>query len=116
VIDLRRRSLSPGRVRRLEGLVSLLPLMLGSLLIASLSMAAGPEPVNWLFQSPISPVGPVPAGSPSAAEGTVTGPALVAVPASPNFIPWLVGILVVGAVVGAAMMWRRGSEEGGGDE
>ena len=116
MIDLRKLSLTAARVRGLEGLISLLPLMLGSLLIASLAMAAGPDPVNWLFQSPISPVGPGPAGSPSTAEGTVTGPALVAVPVSPNFIPWLVGILVVGAIVGAAMMWRRGSREGGGDE
>ena len=116
MIDLRRRSLSASRVRRLDGLASLLPLMLGSLLIASLAMAAGPAAVNSLFQSPISPLGPGPTGSPSAAEGTVTGPALVAVPASPNFIPWIVGILVVGAIIGAALMWRRGSEEGGGGE
>lgn len=114
--DVRRLSLTATRVRRLEGLISLLPLVLGSLLIASLAMAAGPDPVNWLFQSPISPLGPGPTGSPSAAEGTVTGPALVAVPASPNFIPWIVGILVVGAIIGAALMWRRGSEEGGGGE
>ena len=116
MIDLRKLSLTAARVRGLEGLISLLPLMLGSLLIASLAMAAGPDPVNWFFQSPISPVGPGPAGSPSTAEGTVTGPALVAVPVSPNFIPWLLGILAVGAIVGAAMMWRRGSKEGGGDE
>ena len=123
VIDLRKLSLTAARVRGLEGLISLLPLMLGSLLIASLAMAAGPDPVNWLFQSPVSPVspispistiGPTPEGSPGAPEGTVTGPALVAVPVSPNFIPWLVGILVVGAIVGAAMLWsrRRGKGEG----
>jgi len=116
VIELRKLCLTAARLRRVEELISLLPLVLGSLLIASLAMAAGPDPVNWLFQSPISPVGPGPAGSPSTAEGTVTGPALVAVPASPNFIPWIVGILVVGAVIGAALMWRRGSEEGGGGE
>ena len=46
VIDLRKLSLTAARVRGLEGLISLLPLMLGSLLIASLAMAAGPDPVN----------------------------------------------------------------------
>ena len=96
VIDLRKLCLTAARLRRLEGLISLLPLVMGSLLIASLAMAAGPDPVNWLFQSPISPVGPGPAGSPSTAEGTVTGPALVAVPASPNFIPGLWASLWLG--------------------
>lgn len=116
MIHLRKLRLTATRVRGVEGLVSLLPLMIVSLLVASLAMAAGPDPVDWFFQSPISPVSPGPAGSPSAPEATVTGPALVSVPVSPNFIPWLVGIVVVGAVVGAAMMWRRGSDEGGGGE
>ena len=116
MIHLRELSLAATRVRGVEGLVSLLPLMVASMLITSLAMAAGPGPVDWFFQSPISPVSPGPAESPGAPEATVTGPALVSVPVSPNFIPWLVGIVVVGAVVGAAMMWRRGSDEGGGDE
>ena len=91
-----------------------MPVLLGSVLIALLVAAAGPSSTEWLFQSPVSPIGPGPGGSPGAPEGTVTGPGLVAVPAAPNFVPWLVGILLVAAIVGAAMSWsrRRGKGEG----
>ena len=83
---------------------------LGSVSISLLVAAAGPSSTDWLFQSPVSPIG----AGPGAPEGTVTGPGLVAVPAAPNFVPWLVGILLVAAMVGAAMSWsrRRGKGEG----
>jgi hypothetical protein len=91
--------------------------------VAFLATTAGSSSASWLFQSPASPISPVspistvvpaPAASPAAPEATVTGPALVAVPAPPNFTPWLVGIVLVAAAVVAAMLWNR-RREGGPD-
>jgi hypothetical protein len=116
VIDLRRLNGSMTRVRESGPLASLLPVMLGALLLASLAIAAGPSSANWLFQSPVSPIGSGPAGTTAAPEGTVAGPALVAVPTTPNFLPWIIGLLVVAAIVGAAVIWSRGSGERGSNE
>jgi hypothetical protein len=106
-------------------ITSLFPLMLGALLVAFLATTAGSSSADWLFQSPVSPISPIgpaptespaaPTESPIAPEGTVTGPALVAVPAAPNFAPWLVGILLVAAIVVAAMLWSRRRGKGGPD-
>ena len=99
-------------------ITSLFPLMLGALLVAFLATTAGSSSADWLFQSPvspISPIGPAPIGSPAAPEATVAGPALVAVPAAPNFAPWLVGILLVAAIVVAAMLWSKRRGQGGPD-
>lgn len=120
MIDLRRLSATVGRARGTEPLAGLLPLIVVSLVVAFLIVGTVPGSANGLFQSPISPVspispiGPTPEGSPGAPEGTVAGPALVAVPAAPNLVPWLVGIILVAAIVGAAMLWsrRRGKGEG----
>jgi len=120
VIDLRRLSATVGRARGAEPLVGLLPLVVVSLVVAFLIVGTVPGSANGLFQSPISPVspispiGPTPEGAPGAPEGTVAGPALVAVPAASNLVPWLVGIILVAAIVGAAMLWsrRRGKGEG----
>jgi len=106
-------------------ITSLFPLMLGALLVAFLATTAGSSSADWLFQSPLSPISPIgpaptelpaaPTVSPAAPEGTVEGSALVAVPAAPNFAPWLVGILLVVAIVVAAMLWSRRRGEGGPD-
>ena len=120
MIDLRRLNAAMSRIQGAGSLAKLLPLVVGSVLVTLLATAASPEPMNWFFQSPVSPVspistiGPTPEGSPAAPEGTVAGPALVAVPAAPNLVPWLVGIILVAAMVGAAMLWsrRRGKGEG----
>jgi hypothetical protein len=37
---------------------------------------------------------------------------LVAVPAPPNFTPWLVGIILVTAIVVAAWLWNKRGEGG----
>jgi len=115
-MNLRRLDASVTRVRESGALASLLPVMLGALLLASLAIAAGPSSANWLFQSPVSPIGSVPAGTPGVPEGTATGPALVAVPTPPNFLPWIIGLLLVAAIVGAAVIWSRGSGERGSNE
>jgi hypothetical protein len=100
-------------------LVDLLPLILLSALIAVLATAAGPASNVCFFQSPISPISP-PEASPAAPQatatprGTVEGPALVAVPTAPNFIPWAIGLLVIVIVVGSVMYWRH-RREGGED-
>jgi amino acid transporter len=120
VIDLRALKVAMARIQRVGPLAKLLPLVVGSVLVTWLATAASPEPTGWFFQSPLSPVSPVspigltPEGSPAAPEGTVAGPGLVAVPAAPNLVPWLVGIILVAAIVGAAMLWsrRRGKGEG----
>ena len=137
MIDLRRLNVAMARIQGAGPLAKLLPLVVGSVLVTLLATAASPEPMDWFFQSPVSPVSPMgpspegsptdwlfespvspispsPEGSPGAPEGTVAGPALVAVPAAPNLVPWLVGIILVAAIVGAGMLWsrRRGKGEG----
>jgi hypothetical protein len=102
---------SAGESRRLAELV---PPLLGAVLIALLTSGAGGSSARWFFQSPISPLTPGPVSSPSAPQATVAGPALVSVPAAHNLIPWLVGILLVAAIVGAAMLWSRRKEKGEG--
>jgi hypothetical protein len=92
--------------------------MLGALLVSFLATRAGPSSADWLFQSPVSPISPIsplapgPTASPAVPVATATGPALVAVPVPPNFTPWLVGIILVAAVVVAAMWWNRRGERG----
>jgi len=95
-------------------LAELVPALLGAVLIALLTAGAGPSSAHWLFQSPVSPLAPGPVSSPSAPQATVAGPALVSVPAADNFVPWLVGLLLIAFIVGAAMLWsrRRGKGEG----
>jgi len=39
----------------------------------------------------------------------------VSVPAPANFVPWIIGIVVVGAIVGAVLFWRRDKGERGED-
>lgn len=120
MIDLRRLNVAMARIQGAGPLAKLLPLVVGSILVTLLATAASPEPMDWFFQSPVSPVspvatsGPTPEGPPGAPERTVAGPALVAVPAAPNLVPWLVGIILVAVVVGAGMLWsrRRGKGEG----
>jgi hypothetical protein len=111
-----RGSTSHIAVQRCRSLGGLLPLLVGSVLIALLATAAGPTSRGWLFQSPVSPIGPAAGETPAAPQGTVTGPTLVSVPAVPNFLPWVVGLLVIVAVVVVAMWWRGRKEEGGASE
>jgi len=116
--DSKRPILAGDRSGVKGSITSLFPLMLGALLVAFLATTAGSSSADWLFQSPvspISPIGPAPIGSPAAPEATVSGPALVAVPAAPNFAPWLVGILLVAAIVVAAMLWSKRRGQGGPD-
>jgi hypothetical protein len=113
VENLRRTGIalaSAGESRRLAELV---PVFLGSVLVALLVAAAAPSSTAWTFQSPVSPFTPAPGVSPVAPPATATAPALVAVPAASDFVPWLVGILVVAAIVGAATLWSRRSGKGG---
>jgi hypothetical protein len=94
---------------------SLAPLLLASVLVALLAIAAAPPPGEWFFQSPVSPIGSGPTRSPSVPQATATGPALVSVPAPANFVPWIIGIVVVGSIVGAVLFWRRDKGERGED-
>lgn len=98
----------------------LLPLFIGSVLVAVAVVAASQPVGDWSFQSPVSPIIPVspvtptPESPTAVPEETVVGPGLVSVPAAPDFVPWLVGIVLVAAVVVAATLWsrRRGKGEG----
>jgi hypothetical protein len=103
------------RASGLGPIASFLPILLAALLLASLAMAAAPPPGEWFFQSPVSPVAPGPTRSPSVSQATATGPALVSVPTPANFVPWIIGIVVVGAIVGAVLFWRRAKGEEGED-
>lgn len=102
----------PGGRAELRSLVGLLPLIVGSVLIAFVATAAVPASTYCSFQSPVSPVATSPLQSPTVPEATATGPALVAVPVAPNFLPWIVGLVVTAIVVGLVLYWR-GRREGG---
>jgi len=103
------------RSRVFRPVIDLVPLLLGSVVVALLAMAAAPASGEWFFQSPVSPLGPSPTSTPSLPQPTATGPALVSVPAPANFLPWILGVLVVGAIVAAALFWRRDKGERGED-
>jgi len=97
----------------------LLPLIMASMLIAFVATAAGPASTYCSFQSPVSPVSPVspaPSQTPAIPTATASGPSLVAVPDAPNFVPWVIGLLVVAIVVGVVTYWRRRRERGEGSE
>lgn len=103
-------------VKEMRSLLGLVPLLLGSMLVAALAMAAGPASTEHLFQSPISPVSPVGAETPAIPSPTVpqatapaptpTPTALRAVPTPPNLLPWLAGLAVVVVVVVLVLFWR----------
>jgi hypothetical protein len=113
VTDPKRAVGSLARLRESSSIVGLAVVLVGSVVIALLVSAAAPGSTGWLFQSPVSPVGPGAAASPVAPQGTVTGPALVAVPARLEFLPWVLGLLAGAVIFGAVMVWRRGREQGG---
>lgn len=118
------RGIALGSSKRLRGVVDFLPLILGSILIALLAMTVGPASNDWLFQSPVSPVGPLPTEVPvvpspampqeTTLAPTPTPPVMRAVLTRPDFIPWVIGLLVVTIVVGAVLYWRSRREGGEG--
>jgi len=105
----------PGGRAELRSLVGLLPLIVASVLMAFVITAAVPASTYCSFQSPVSPVspvGPTPGQTPAIPTATASGPSLVAVPDAPNFVPWIIGLLVTAIVVGLVLYWR-GRREGG---
>lgn len=118
------RGIDLGSSKQLRSLVEFLPLILGSLLVALLAMTVGPASNHWLFQSPVSPVGPLPTEPPlvpspavsqeTALAPTSTPPVMRAVLTRPDFIPWVIGLLVVTIVVAAILYWRSRREGGEG--
>jgi len=84
--------------KKLRSLLSFLPLILASILIALLATRAESASTYCLFQSPIGP--------------TSTPRVLRAVATPPNFVPWVIGLLVITIVVGAILYWRSRREGG----
>jgi len=109
-------------IEALRSIVDLSPLILGSLLIALVATTPGRASMSCHFQSPISPISPigptspVPVESPPVPQVTVEGPVLRAVPAPPNLIPWVIGLVVVVIVVGVVLYWRSRREGVEGSE
>ncbi len=124
-MNRRWRGMALGWGDELRSLVGFSPLILGAVVIALLATTAGPASTYCLFQSPVSPISPLPIESPAvpspvtpqetvAASPTSTPSVLTAVPTPLDFIPWFVGLLVIVAVVGAVLYWRsrrKGEEE-----
>lgn len=116
---MNRGSFRRSRIEALRPIVDLSPLILGSLLIALVATTPGRASMSCHFQSPISPISPispVPVESPPVPQVTVEGPVLRAVPAPPNLIPWVIGLVVVVIVVGVVLYWRSRREGVEGSE
>ncbi|TKJ28951.1 MAG: hypothetical protein CEE40_10125 [Chloroflexi bacterium B3_Chlor] len=113
---MNRGSFRGTRIQALRSIVDLSPLILGSLLIALVATTPGRASTSCHFQSPISPISPVPVESPPVPQVTVEGPVLRAVPTPPNFIPWVIGLVVVVIVVGVVLYWRSKREGAEGSE
>lgn len=123
-MNRRWRGIGLGWSKELRALLDFLPLILGSILIALAATTAGSASTHCLFQSPVSPVSPLPIESPvvpspvmpqeTAVSPTATPPALTAVATPPDFIPWVIGLLVIIIVVGVLLYWRSRRKGGEG--
>ncbi len=111
-MNRRWRGIALGWSKELRALLDFLPLILGSILIALAATTAGPASTHCLFQSPVAPSPVMP--QETAVSPTATPPALTAVPTPPNFIPWVIGLLVIIIVVGVLLYWRSGRKGGEG--
>lgn len=105
-MNRRWRGIPLGCSDKVKSVVGLLPLILGSVLIALLGMTTAPAPTYCFFQSPISP--------PGTESPVSTPPVLTSVRTPLNFIPWAIGLLVIIVAVGLILYWR--SRRKGGEE
>ena len=99
-----------GLRRELKSVGLLLALAIVSVLLVFLMV--GPEMAGsgGLFESPTSPlrISPIPSPPGEEAVGGSTPPPLIAVRVQPNYVPWILGgLVIIGGVVGV-MLYRRG--------
>ncbi len=101
--------------RELASLILLLPLAIVSVLLVFLMVGPGMAGSGSLFESPTSPlpISPIPSLPAEEAVGPSILPPLIAVRTQPNYLPWILGgLVIIGGVVGV-MLYRRGrSHEG----
>jgi len=123
--------------RELKSLISLLPLAIVSVSLLFLMVGPGMTGAGGLFESPtspltISPISPLsPTPSPHGEESVVLPlsplpspvaeetvapsmlPPLIGVRTQPNYLPWVLGgLVIIGGVVGV-MLYRRGRGDEG---
>lgn len=101
--------------RELKSLILLLPLVFVSVWLVLFMGGSGVAGSGSLFESPISPL-PTPTNAWPLAEETVGPsalPPLIGVRTPPNYLPWILGgLLIIGGVVGV-MLYRRGRGDEG---
>lgn len=101
--------------REAKSLIIFLPLAIVSVLLVCLMVGSGVAGSGSLFESPISPLPVSPIPSPLAEEAL--GPSLllplIAVRTQPNYLPWIIGgVVIIGGVAGV-MFYRRGRGDEG---
>ncbi|MFQ6000790.1 MAG: hypothetical protein ACE5LG_03880 [Anaerolineae bacterium] len=101
--------------KELKGFILFLPLAGVSVLLVFLMVGSGMAGSGGLFESPISPlpISPTPSPLGEEAVGPSTLPPLIAVRTQPNYLPWILGgLVIIGGVVGV-MLYRRGRGDEG---
>lgn len=99
----------------LKSLILFLPLAIVSVLLVFVMVGSGMAGSGGLFESPTSPLPLSPIPSPVAEEavGPSILPPLIAVRTQPNYLPWILGgLVIIGGVVGV-MLYRRGRGDEG---
>lgn len=101
--------------RELKSLILFLPLAIASVLLVFLMGASGMAGSVSLFESPTSPlpISPTPSRLGEEAVGPSILPPLIAVRTQPNYLPWLLGGLVIIGGVAGVIFYRRGKGEEG---
>lgn len=113
--EAREKRLVESVKREAKSLIIFLPLAIVSVSLVFLMVGSGMAGSGSLFESPISPLPISPIPSPLAEEALSPAllPPLIAVRTQPNYLPWIIGgLVIIGGVVGV-MLYRRGRGDEG---
>ncbi|MFQ5885787.1 MAG: hypothetical protein ACE5II_00980 [Anaerolineae bacterium] len=106
-----------GLRKEAESLILFLPLAIVSVLLVFLMGGSGMAGSGGVFESPTSPfpISPIPIPSPLGEEavGPSMLPPLIGVRTQPNYLPWVLGgLVIIGGVVGVRLYRRGRGDEG----
>lgn len=97
----------------LKSLILFLPLAIVSVVLVSVMVKSGVAGSGGLFESPTSPlpISPIPSPVTGETVGPTEFPPLIGVRTQPNYLPCIIGgLVIIGGVVGVMLYRRRGDE------